>query len=65
MRSTIVIFIVVFAVLGLLLGFAESYDIQPPSNLRMAKDIQLTVTNDSDTECEAHPADCIAVFQKP
>lgn len=28
MRSTIVIFVLVFAVLGLLLGFAESFDSQ-------------------------------------
>jgi hypothetical protein len=65
MRSTIVVFIIVFAALGLLLGFAASHDTQPANNLRMAKDIQLTVKNDSDTECEAKPADCFAVFQKP
>ena len=31
MRSTIVLFVLVFAVLGLLLGFAESFDSQFPT----------------------------------
>jgi hypothetical protein len=33
MWSTIVIFILVFAVLGLLLGFAEAYDVEIIPNL--------------------------------
>jgi hypothetical protein len=65
MRSTIVIFIIVFAVLGLLLGFAQSYDTQPATTLPMAKEINLTFTNNSNERCNENSDDCIMVFQKP
>ena len=65
MRSTIVIFVIVFAILGLLLGFAESYNAEPTSNMPMAKDIQLRIYNNSDEPCNDNSTDCIAIFQKP
>jgi hypothetical protein len=36
MRSTIVMFIIVFAILGVLLGFAEAYDTEPTIRLLAA-----------------------------
>lgn len=66
MRSTIAIFVIIFAVLGLLLGFSESYDamkvIQPSSGgLRVTassapSDGSMPMLGEAEPPCPADPA---------
>jgi hypothetical protein len=64
MRSTIAIFVLVFAVVGLLLGFAELYDTQPIKLLK-GTEYSLTFRNNSGEPCDYNSTDCFAVYQKP
>jgi hypothetical protein len=68
MRSTIVIFVIVFALLGLLLGFSESYDAPASAILLKGTSYQLTVTNNSDQPCtsgsQGNESDCYFLFQE-
>jgi len=65
MRSTIAIIVIVFAVLGLLLGFAELYDTQPTTKLLKGTEYSLTFRNNSGEPCDDNSTDCFAVYQKP
>ncbi len=66
MRSTIVIFIIVFAILGLLLGYAESTDTVHSTNGSLnGTQNHLVFRNNSGEPCESNSTGCIAVYQKP
>ena len=65
MRSTIVIFIIVFAILGVLLGFAEAYDTKPTIRLLTGTQNSIQLTNNSDESCPEDSVDCVLVYQNP
>jgi hypothetical protein len=66
MRSTIAIFVITFAVLGLLLGFSESYD-APSSTALMKGTFQLEFRNNSASPCDddsqGNKDDCFFIYQ--